>query len=44
MHAIAARTPVAGEVLNLIKSLNNGAPIMHDHMAFRTFGVRVFWW
>ena len=44
MRAIAARTPVAVKVLDLIKGLNHGAPIMHDHMAFRTFGVRVSRW
>jgi len=37
-----ARTPLAVSVLELIKGLNGGAPIVHDHMAFRTFGANDF--
>lgn len=37
-----ASTPAATAVLRLIEQLNGGAPVLHDHIAFRTFGENGF--
>lgn len=37
-----ARTPVAAQVMKLIGEMNGGAPILQDHIAFRTFGANEF--